>query len=95
MLARFVTFVYVNRDAMGGVYDFLKDTGYDVWLNPRGNDARKFSIGEKTVVIRPTITRERSSGHVADIQAFLMMSSAELPTTIKAEAVDSLSVDIL
>lgn len=72
MLARFVTFVYVDRDAMGGVYDFLKDSGYDVWLNPRGNDARKFSIGEKTVVIRPTITRERSSGHAADIEKVLV-----------------------
>ncbi|MDP3041269.1 MAG: hypothetical protein Q8N62_00825 [Candidatus Omnitrophota bacterium] len=72
MLARFVTFVYVDRDAMGGVYDFLKDSGYDVWLNPRGNDARKFSIGEKTVVIRPAITRERSSGHVADIEKILV-----------------------
>lgn len=72
MLARFVTFVYVDRDAMSGVYDFLKDSGYDVWLNPRGNDARKFSIGGKTVVIRPTITRERSSGHVADIEKVLV-----------------------
>lgn len=72
MLARFVTFVYVDRDAMGGVYDFLKDSGYDIWLNPRGNDVRKFSIGEKTVVIRPTITRERSSGHLADIEKILV-----------------------
>ena len=72
MLTRFVTFVYVDRDAMGGVYDFLKDTGYDVWLNPRGNDARKFSIGEKTVVVRPTITRERSSGYAADIEKILV-----------------------
>ena len=72
MLARFITFVYVDRDAMGGVYDFLKDSGYDVWLNPRGNDARKFIIGEKTVVIRPTITRERSSGHAADMEKILV-----------------------
>lgn len=72
MLARFVTFVYLDRDAMSGVYDFLKDSGYDVWLNPRGNDARKFSIGEKTVVIRPAITRERSSGHAADIEKILV-----------------------
>ena len=57
MLARFVTFVYLDRDDMSGVYDFLRDSGYDVWLNPRGNDARKFSIGEKTVVIRSSITR--------------------------------------
>jgi len=54
------------------VYDFLKDSGYDVWLNPRGNDARKFIIGEKTVVIRPTITRERSSNHAADIEKILV-----------------------
>ncbi|MFZ4441253.1 MAG: DUF6577 family protein [Syntrophales bacterium] len=68
LLARFVMFVYVDRDAMSGVYDFLKDAGYDTWLNPRGNDAQKFSIGEKTVVIRPTISRERSSVHYADIE---------------------------
>ncbi len=72
MFVRFVTFVYVDRDAMAGVYDFLKDSGYDVWLNPRGNDARKFSIGEKTVVIRPAITRQRSSGHLADIEKILV-----------------------
>jgi len=72
MLARFATIVYVDRDAMSGIYDFLKDAGYDVWLNPRGNDARKFSIGEKTIVIRPVISRERSSGHFADIEKILV-----------------------
>lgn len=72
MLTRFVTFVYVDRDAMSGIYDFLKDSGYDVWLNPRGNDARRFSIGVKTVVIRPTISRERSSGHFSDIAKILV-----------------------
>jgi len=72
MLARFVTFIYLNRDDMSGVYDFLRDSDYDVWLNPRGNDARKFSIGEKTVVIRPAITRESSSGHAANIEKILV-----------------------
>ncbi len=72
MLTRFVTFVYVNRDAISGIYDFLKDSGYDVWLNPRGNDARKFSIGEKTVVIRPAISRESSCGHFANIEKILV-----------------------
>jgi hypothetical protein len=72
MLARFVTFVYLDRDAMGGVYDFLRDSGYDVWLNPRGNDARKFSVGEKTVVIRSTITREPLSGRVANIEKIVV-----------------------
>lgn len=72
MLTRFVTFVYLDRDAMSGVFDFLKDSGYDVWLNPRGNDARKFTIEEKTVVIRPAISRERSSGHLAYIEKILV-----------------------
>lgn len=72
MLSRFVTFVYVDRDAMGGVFDFLKDLGYDAWLNPRGNDARKFTIGKKTVVVRPAITREPLSGHMADIEKILV-----------------------
>ena len=72
MLARFVTFVYVNRDSMSGIYDFLKDSGYDVWLNPRGDDTRRFSFGKKTVVIRPIISRERSSGHFAEIEKILV-----------------------
>ena len=72
MLTRFVTFVYVDRDAISGIYDFLKDSGYDVWLNPRGNDVRKFSIGEKTIVIRPAISRESSSGHFANIEKILV-----------------------
>jgi len=72
MLARFVIFVYADRDVMNGIYDFLKDTGYEVWLNPRGNDARKFSIRPKTIVIRPTISRERSSEHFANIEKILV-----------------------
>lgn len=57
---------------MSGIYDFLKDFGYDTWLNPRGNNARKFSIGDKTIVIRPAISRESSSGHFADIEKILV-----------------------
>jgi hypothetical protein len=72
MLTRFVTFVYTPRDAMSGIYDFLKDSGYDVWLNPRGNDARKFSIGKRTVVIRPAISRGSSREHFANIENILV-----------------------
>lgn len=79
MLTRFVTFVYVDRDSMSGVFGFLKDSGYNVWLNPRGNDARKFRIEEKTVVIRPAITRERSKGRLADIEKILVDLFVEAP----------------
>ncbi len=72
MLARFAVFVYADRDAMSGMYDFLKDSGYDVWMNPRGEVARKFNIAERTVVIRPAISRESSSGHFANIEKLLV-----------------------
>ncbi len=52
MLTKFVIFVYSDRDAMSSIHDFLKDSGYVVWLNPRGNEACKFTVETKTVVIR-------------------------------------------
>ena len=72
MPTRFVTFVYVDRDATSGIYDFLRDTGYDTWLNPRGSEARKFNVGDKTAVIRPAISRECSNGHFAEIEKILV-----------------------
>jgi len=72
MLSKFVTFLFTDRDSMASVYDFLKDAGYDAWLNPRGKDAGRFVIGKKTVVIRPSISREPVDGHVARIEKILV-----------------------
>ena len=71
MLSKFVTFIFTDRDSMGSVYDFLKDAGYDVWLNPRGKDAERFAVGKKTVVIRPNISREPVDGHAARVEKIL------------------------
>lgn len=57
---------------MGSAYDFLKDAGYDVWLNPRGKDAERFAVGKKTVVIRPNISREPADGHAARVEKILV-----------------------
>lgn len=72
MLSKFVTFLFTDRDSMTSVYDFLKDAGYDAWLNPRGKDAGRFVIGKKTVVIRPSVSREPVDGHVARIEKILV-----------------------
>lgn len=53
---------------------------YDAWLNPRGNEAQKFSVGKKTVVIRPSISRESSNVHFANIEKILVDIFVEATT---------------
>ena len=52
LLSRFVTFVNVEADAMESVWEHLRDTGWDAWLNPRGAEAARFAVRERTVVVR-------------------------------------------
>jgi hypothetical protein len=72
LLARFVTFVHTDRDAMSSVSDSLKSHGYDLYLNPRGQLLRGFSIGERTVVVRPRVTTQPAEGGFATIEAILV-----------------------
>ncbi len=77
LLNRFVTFVFTESDAMTTLYEFLRDSGYDAWLNPRGKESRRFSVGEKTIVIRRNITEEPVQGHYAAIEKILVDLYAE------------------
>ena len=78
LLARFVQFVFTERDAMGSVFDYLHDAGYNVYLNPTKREADKnFSVGERTVVIRPIVTKAPVQGHVATIEKILVDLSVE------------------
>lgn len=72
MLGKYVTLVYMDWDAMPVVYDFLKDAGHDVWLNPRGKEAERFSVRENTVVLRPAISREPRNGYYATIEKIMV-----------------------
>ncbi len=72
LLARFATLVHTDRDAMPSVADSLKDQGYDVHLNPRGLLLRDFSIGERTVVVRPRVTTQPAEAGFATIEAILV-----------------------
>ena len=72
MLGKYVTLVYMDWDALPVVYDFLKDAGHDVWLNPRGKEAERFSVRENTVVLRPAISREPRNGYYAAIEKIMV-----------------------
>lgn len=83
LLAKFVTFIHVDRDLMTSVFDFLRDAGYDAYLNPTRREAQKsFSVGEKTVVVRPNVTKAPVDGHLARIEKILVDLRVELESLL-------------
>jgi len=73
LLGKFVTFVHVDRDLMPSVFDFLRDTDYEVYLNPTRREAQKsYSVSEQTIVIRPVITKAPVKNHTAKIEKILV-----------------------
>ena len=79
MLGKFVPFVYVDRDAMSSVYDALQELGYNAYLNPTRREVEKsFNVADKTVVIRPAVTKAPGDGHVARVEKLLVDLHVEL-----------------
>ena len=79
MLGKFVTFVYTQWEAMGSMGDFLESEGYKVWVNPHGKDVDRFHVDrEKTVVIRPLISRVPADGHFASFEKILVDLRVEI-----------------
>ena len=73
MINRFVSFVFVPRDALRPVYETLRDSGRDAWLNPGHEEAKKlFEIRKNTVVVRPGISKEPVNWHQATIEKILV-----------------------
>ena len=73
MLARYVIFLFTDRDFMPDVFDYLRATDYKVYLNPTLQEARKnFSIEDNTLVIRPSISRQPQDIHYATIEKILV-----------------------
>jgi hypothetical protein len=72
LLARFAAFVHTERDTMSSVAERLRDSGYDVHLNPRGMAARQFAIRERTVVIRPKPTTQPHDDHLVAMEGLLV-----------------------
>ncbi len=72
LLAKFVTFVHTDRDAMESVHKFLRESGFDSRLNPRGEAAGKFSIDDRTVVVRPKVTTQPGDHHIVPVEGLLV-----------------------
>jgi hypothetical protein len=74
LLSKHITFVSTESDAMGPIAGVLRTKGYSVFINPGKADVEKhFRVDEKTVVIRPSISKEPlSEGHAAPIEKILV-----------------------
>lgn len=83
LLGKYVLYVQADRDAMSAVADFLKDAEYEVYLNPTKREVEKsFSVSpeEKTLVIRPLVTKSPVDNHAAEIEKILVDLRMELKT---------------
>ena len=72
LLSRFVTFVNVEAEAMETVWEHLRDAGWDAWLNPRGAEAARFAVRERTVVVRRESRKSPSKEPLAPIEKLLV-----------------------
>src|SRR5439155_21478509 len=72
LLSRFVTFVNVEADSMESVWEHLRDAGWDAWLNPRGAEAARFAVRERTVVVRRESSKSPSKEPFAAIEELLV-----------------------
>ena len=72
LLSRFVTVVNVEADAMESVCEHLRDAGWDAWLNPRGTEAARFAVRERTVVVRRESRKSPSKEPLAPIEKLLV-----------------------
>ncbi len=72
LLSRFVTFVNVEAEAMETVWEHLREAGWDAWLNPRGAEALRFAVRERTVVVRRESRKSPSSESLAPIEKLLV-----------------------
>jgi hypothetical protein len=72
LLSQFVTFVDVEVDAMETVWNHLREAGWDAWLNPRGQDAARFAVRERTLVVRRESRKSPSTEHIAPVEKLLV-----------------------
>jgi len=72
--SQFVTFIYSDKDFMESLRDFLENSNYHVFLNPRKKEAEKFvHFKDRTVILRPSIAhREPRDNHFARIEKIIV-----------------------
>jgi hypothetical protein len=72
LLGRFVTVVNVEAEAMETVWESLRDAGSDAWLNPRGKEAERFAVRERTAVVRRESRNRPSEEPLAPIEKLMV-----------------------
>lgn len=72
--SQFVTFVHADKDFLQSLKDFLSDSRYNVYLNPRKHEAEKYvELNKNTIILRPAISyREPKSNNWAKIEKILV-----------------------
>lgn len=71
--AKFVTFVYSDRDYIPPIFEFLRENDFNAYLNPFQYEIKKsFLVEEDTIIIRPSITKAPSQDHFATIEKILV-----------------------
>ena len=83
LIAQPTIFLYAESDALNTVAEKLKANGWDAWSNPKQKDVERFvRPGEKTVVLRPAISKQPAAiDHAAPIEKALvdlMVEAAKL-----------------
>jgi hypothetical protein len=80
-LAKQVQFIYVERDAIDSVSDWLRDHGYHTYANPGKAAIRQsFSIEENTAIVRPLTTKAPYQDGTATIEKILVDVLADANT---------------
>ena len=73
LLAKSLAFVYTDRDSIESVVEALRNSGWTAYLHPtRIEAAKSFRQVDKTVVVRPAVSRSPADGHFATIDKILV-----------------------
>lgn len=74
MLARHISFVYTESDAIDPIAENLRSAGYTVFANPLKSEVEKsFRVDDKTIVVRPSNSQQpEGEGHSAPIEKILV-----------------------
>lgn len=81
--SQFITFIYVDKDFLQSVRDFLIEIGYNVYLNSYKIEAEKFvEIKTKTIILRPSIStlipKEKNRAKIEKILVDLFMEKKKI-----------------
>jgi hypothetical protein len=78
LLGKFVIFVYVEKDSLDSVWEFLRDAGHDAYRDPGKREAQTFSVRDNTLVVRAgSLSQAPLDGHYAQPEKVLVDLLAE------------------